>query len=239
MAQSLQAAAAPGQASTPPAAGHNKPPLTREEKNALLVRHIGLLRAQQAEIEKARAPFQAAQATLTDLINTAKGDLGKAYSRKHLIALCEDVGTRLRDLAREEEQRFHDRQALGLPVFGVQQDLFGGGGDAMPEEAKDEIAWEADGYLAGRRGDSPTAPEGCPPRMDQAFMRGYNKGVEENGKLLAQAGEIAKARNAPPPKPKAEEPDPGDPAELKKAAERLKANGFTKKGGSAPEQAAA
>lgn len=232
MAQTLSADPKP-----PAPAGHNKPPLTREEKSALLVHHIGKLRAQQQLIEKARAPFQAAQSALTDLVNAAKGDLGKTYTRKHLLALCEDVGTRLRDLAREEEQRFQDRVALGLPVFGIQQDLFGGGGDAMPQEAKDELSWEADGYLAGRRADDPKAPEGCPPRMDQAFMRGYNRGVEENGKLLAQAGEISKARNAPPPPPKAEEPDPGDPAELKKAAAKLKANGFTNK--SAPAQAAA
>ena len=206
----------------PPQAGHNsgKTPLSKEDRAALLQHHIGKLRAQQAEIEKLKGPYDAAKSSFTDLINGAKSDLGKAYTRKRLTALLEDVGARMRDLAREEEQRFQDRVALGLPVFGVQQDLFGGAGETLPQEAKDEIAWEADGYLAGRRVDARAAPEGCPPRMDQCWLKGYDRGQEETAKLFTRASEIAQ----PAVEAEPEEPEPEFDADAE--ARKLKRSGF-------------
>lgn len=204
----------------PAGAGHNKPPRTKEEQAALLVHHVAKLRSQLADIEIVRAPFKAAQEALTDLVNTAKGDLGKDYSRKRLMALCEDVGSRLRDLAKEEEQRFNDRLALGLPVFGVQQDLFGGNSAAMPQEKRDEFEWQADGFLAGRRVDERKAPEGCPPRMDQFWLKGYDLGQAETVKSFTKVEEMIAARTPAEP----EEPAPEfDPA---KEARALKNSGF-------------
>lgn len=211
----------------PPKAGHNsgKQPLSKEDHAALLQHHIGKLRAQQAEIEKLKGPYDAAKSTFTDLINGAKSDLGKAYTRKRLTALLEDFGARARDLAREEEQRFQDRIALGLPVFGVQQDLFGGAGESLPQEAKDELTWEAEGYLAGRRCDERKAPEGCPPRMDQPFLRGWDRGADETAKLFTRASEIAKP--AAPAEP--EEPEVDEEVEIQRQAKVLKASGFSDK----------
>jgi hypothetical protein len=206
--------------SEPPKAGHNNPPLTKEDRAALLVHHVAKLRGQLGEIEIARAPFKAAQEALTDLVNTAKGDLGKAYSRKRLLALCEDVGSRLRDLAKEEEQRFQDRVALGLPVFGVQQDLFGGNASAMPQEKRDEFEWQSDGFLAGRRGDERKAPEGCPPRMDQFWLTGYDLGQAETVKSFSKVEEMISARTPKEPEPEPTEFDPD------KEARALKKSGF-------------
>lgn len=203
----------------PPKAGHNKPPLTKDEQAALLVHHVSKLRSQLAAIEVARAPFKSAQESLTDLVNSAKGDLGKAYSRKRLMSLCEDVGSRLRDLAKEEQQRFNDRLALGLPVFGTQQDLFGGAA-AMPQEKRDEFEWESDGYLSGRRGDERKAPEGCPPRMDQLWLAGYERGQDATVKSFATFDNMIAARTPSEP----EEPAPEfDPA---KEARALRKSGF-------------
>lgn len=204
----------------PQRTGHSKTPLTREEKAALKNFHIRKLLAIAAAIETVRGPFDEAKAAHTAQFNQAKADLGKAYTRKRLTALLEDVGARLRDLAAEEEQRFQDRIALGLPVFGVQQDLFGGAGESLPQESKDEIAWEADGYLSGRRVDARKAPEGCPPRMDQFWLKGYDRGQEETAKLFARAGEIAKP--AAEPEQPAEEPEFDADAQARK----LKRSGF-------------
>lgn len=206
----------------PPKAGHNsgKQPLSKEDHAALLQHHVGKLRAQLAEIEKLKGPYDAARSTFTDLINGAKSDLGKSYTRKRLTGLLEDVGARLRDLAKEEEQRCQDRIALGLPVYGIQQDLFGGAGETLPQESKDEIAWEAEGYRAGRRVDERKAPEGCPPRMDQSWLKGYDRGAAETAKLFTRAGELAK----PAAEPEPEEPEPEFDADAE--ARKLKRSGF-------------
>jgi hypothetical protein len=214
MARSLSAGAA--EPSAPPPSGHNsKAPLTREEKAALLAHHVAILRLGQAEVEKVRAPFQAAQQALTDRFNAAKIDLGKAYSRKYLTSLLEDVGNRLRNLAAQEEQRFQDRLALGLPVFGVQADLFG---DATTDTEKDAISAEADGYLAGRRGDEPKVPADF-SIFNAEWMAGYHKGQAANAPLQSKAKEVLDARRAPPAKPA----EPEDEEEtVRKTARKLK-----------------
>lgn len=227
MAQTINASDDP----KTPKAGHNsgKTTLSREEKAALLNHHIDKLREQAAAVALARAPFDAAQQAMTSRFNAAKSDLGKAYTRKYLQSLLEDVGARIRNIAQSEEQRFQDRVALGLPVFGVQQDLFGGNADAMPQEARDEYEWQADGFLAGRRSDERKAPEGCPPRMDQFWLKGYDLGQAEAAAQFSKGAEVAKSLTGPPPKPtKAkEEKEPADAeAEIKKAARKLKDSGF-------------
>lgn len=227
MAQTINASADP----KTPKAGHNsgKPQLTREDKAALLNHHIDKLREQATAVALARAPFDAAQQAMTSRFNAAKSDLGKTYTRKYLTSLLEDVGARIRNIAQTEEQRFQDRVALGLPVFGVQQDLFGGKGETMPQEAKDEYAWQADGFLSGRRQDERKAPEGCPPRMDQFWLKGYDLGMAEAAAVFTKGAEVAKALAGPPPKPAKpkEEKEPADAeAEIRKAARKLKDSDF-------------
>lgn len=203
--------------------------LTQEEKNALLVHHMSILRGLGREVAEARAPLKAAQEAFTAAINLAKGDLGKAYTRKRLVGLLDDVSTRLRNLLREEEQRFQDRVALGLPVFGQQLDMFGT--DATPDEAKDTIYWEAEGYLLGRRAADPKI-EGMPPRFEPDLLRGYHRGQEENGRLMKQAAELKRGE----PDPAAATVDLNDEDEkddsvvdIDEAARKLKRGGFTKR----------
>jgi hypothetical protein len=66
-------------------------------------------------------------------------------------------------------------------------------------EDRRKIEAEANGYRAGRRGDDPVPPKTTHPMFHSAWTRGYHKGVEENGKLLAKAGEILSARAARKP----------------------------------------
>lgn len=157
------------------AAKKTKP--SAEQHRALLVHHMTKLRAKRAEIEDLRAPLKDAQEEFTALVNEAKADLGKGYTRKYLTTLLEDTTTRLRDLVAEEDRRARDREALGLPVYGVQADLFDNAASAkLPAEAKDEITYEAEGYLRGRNGALDAIPEGTPPRFHQAVLRGYERG---------------------------------------------------------------
>jgi uncharacterized protein YhaN len=124
-----------------------------EEHRSLLTHHMAKLRAKGAEIEELRTPLKDAQEEFTALVNEAKADLGKGYTRKYLLTLLEDTTTRLRNLLEEEQRRARDREALGLPVFGIQADLFDNADTAkMPAEARDELHWEAEGYMRGRNG---------------------------------------------------------------------------------------
>jgi hypothetical protein len=229
----------------PQRSGHSKTPLTRDEKAALKNFHVRKLLATAAAIETVRGPFDEAKAAHTAQFNQAKVDLGKDYTRKRLTRLMEKVKSRTRDLAKEEAERFEDHQDLGLPVFGAQLDLYDGKGDSLPQEAKDEIGWELEGYAVGRRGGPDTLPEGLPPRMDQPYLKGYHRGLEDAAAQFNKGERIAAERAAPAEDQDEDEGDEDeqDPAEaeaeLKKAARRLKETGFMDTTAGADDQVAA
>lgn len=204
---------------------------TAEEHRQLLTHHMSKLRAKRGEIEELRAPLKDAQEEFTALVNEAKADLGKGYTRKYITQLLEDATSRLRNLLEEEERRARDREALGLPVFGVQADLFGEAAAKMPVEARDEITWEAEGYMRGRNGLLQEVPDGTPPRFTQAVMRGYERGQKATQEDFAAGAELRK-RQAEPDAEQAPvnlnaEPEPGTPeaqAAERKSVERAKAS---------------
>lgn len=215
-----------------PPKGHNaKKILTQEDRDALLVHHIGKLRAQDKIVGELREPFKAAQEDFTSLVNAAKADLGKGYTRKRLVGLLEDSASRLRDLAKEEEQRFHDRRALGLPTFGSSEQLNLFGDENTPAEARDELQWEADGYLAGRRAADRDPPKGCEPRFHPTWLKGYGKGQDSNADFLRRAQEAIDARNAANAEPELDETPPADEVDedlaVDEAARKLKREGWT------------
>lgn len=190
--------------------------LTREEKAALLNHHIHKLRQYAAAVETARAPFKEAQDELTNAFHRAKADLGKSYPRKYLQSLMEDVGARLRNIAAEETQRFQDRIALGLPVYGRQQDLFEG---MTTDTERDATAAEHDGYLAGRRGDDATVP-GDFSIFHQEWMGGWNRGQAEIAAEMGRAETILAARAAPEPDDEEGDDEPEPTLAEEAAAER-------------------
>lgn len=194
--------------------------ITREEHRALLNHWMGKLRLAKQEVETAREPLTAAQEAYTALMHEARADLGKGYTRKRLGALLEDITSRLRNLLKEEGDRFQDRVDLGLPVYGTQADLFGPA-NASPQEAQDEIHWEADGYLFGRRGAERDPPEGCPHRFGSAFLKGYDRGQDETGRLMVEAMEAKKRLAEPAAEQKPVELNQPEPTiDEEKAAER-------------------
>jgi len=205
-----------------PSAADAKPrkvKLSPEEHRQLLTHHMSKLRAKRAEIDELRAPLKDAQEEFTALINEMKADMGKGYTRKYITVLLEDTTTRLRNLLQEEERRARDREALGLPVFGIQVDLFDNAATAkMPAEARDEISYEAEGYLRGRNGLLEPLPDGTPPRFHQAVLRGFERGQKATHEDILAAAELRKRQSEPDAaaEPKnlngaGGEPEPGTP----------------------------
>lgn len=175
-----------------------KTALTPEQHRQLLTLHMGKLRGKAAQIEDLRVPLKDAQEEFTAMVNEAKADLGKGYTRKYLMTLLEDTTTRLRNLIQEEERRARDREALGLPVFGVQADLFDNAATAqMPVEARDEMMWEAEGYLRGRNGALQEIPEGAPPRFHPTILKGYERGQKATQEEIVAAAELKKTLAEP------------------------------------------
>lgn len=209
--------------------------LKPEEHSQLLVYHTDRLRVAQRAVDKAKEPLKDAQEELTARFNEAKADLGKGYSRKYLTSLLEDVTAQTRDQVTEEQRRAEDRATLGLPVFGKQMDLFGAGAAKMPEEARDELFYEFEGFKRGRNGTLEEIPEGCPPRFHQAVLKGYAAGQKATQEDLLAAAEL-KAKMGQPDAGEGDEPDLNatpDPEAQEEAIEegvqKLKKSGFTKR----------
>lgn len=171
--------------------------ISREDHRALLNHHMAKIREANQGVEAARVPFDAARENLTAVIDEARADLGKKkYTRKRLMGYLEDLGSRLRNLLAEEEQRHQDRLDLGLPVHGEQLSLSLGDPNT-PAEAKDELYWEAEGFLLGRQGKINVIPEGCPPRFHQTVMKAAAKGQELTQAEFLAAAEARKRINQP------------------------------------------
>ena len=208
--------------------------LKPEEHKQLLVFHTDRLRVAQRAVDKAKEPLKDAQEELTARFNEAKADLGKGYSRKYLTSLLEDVTAQMRDQVAEETRRAQDRATLGLPVYGAQQDLFGEGAAKMPEEARDALHWEMEGFKRGRNGALEEIPEGCPPRFHQAVMKGYEAGQKLTQADLLAAAEL-KAKIGQPDAGDGDEPDLNAGAEredeeeaIEEGVRKLRRSGFTK-----------
>ena len=212
--------------------------LSSEERATLLQHHISQLRAAQIEKDKAQAPFKAAQEDFTAKINAAKADLGTRYSRKRLVALLEKSMSRARDLVLEEQEHAQDHMDLGLPLFGHQPELFDNG--KSPAGVRDAFASEADGYLAGRRGDARSAPSDVPPEHVQGWLKGWDKGQDETQKAYVAAQELMKTRAEPDAGAEAVNLNDGeiDPAEVEAQARKLRRRGFTKPSAVEPQAAA-
>lgn len=202
--------------STPPAG--SPATISKDDHRHLLQLHMQKIREANTKVELARAPFDAARDDLTAVIDDARADLGKKlYPRKRLMSYLEDLGSRLRNLLAEEQQRHQDRIDLGLPVHGEQLSL-ALGDPAMPQEKKDEQLWEAEGFMLGRAGKLNVIPEGCPTRFHQLVMKAAEKG-QELTRAEVQAGmELRQKRSQPDASAKTVDLSKTEPTEAQKEA---------------------
>jgi hypothetical protein len=67
----------------------------------------------------------------------------------------------------------------------------------MPEEARDEIHWEAEGYMRGRNGLLQQIPDGTPPRFHQAVLRGFERGQKATQEDFVAGQELKKQQSQP------------------------------------------
>lgn len=202
---------------TPPA-GSPAVTTSREDHRALLNMHMQKIREANQKVDLARAPYDAARDDLTAVIDDARADLGKKlYTRKRLLSYLEDLGSRLRNLLAEEQQRHQDRIDLGLPVHGEQLAL-ALGDPAMPQEKKDEQLWEAEGFMLGRAGKLNLIPEGCPTRFHQTVMKAAEKGQELTRAEFLAGQNLRKQRSQPDATAKPVDLNKTEPTEAQKKA---------------------
>jgi hypothetical protein len=216
-------AAAPGR----PAVGKI---ITPEDRANLKNYHVNRILDAVIKTDEARAPLKAAQDVVTNLVNQAKGDLGKRMSRARLMRLVNARLARVRDLVQEENERAEDNIDLSLPMYGQQAELFD---NKAPIEARDEIFWEAEGYQVGRRGLlNAKAPDDCPARMLPAWEKGVRKGQDETQQGFLAAQDLLKKRSEPDPKAGVGQTSDAkdtdlDAATIEGKARKLRAKGFT------------
>lgn len=202
----------------PETEGHN---LSGDDEQALFIHHLSKLRAQDLKVAAAKAVLDAERAVLNDLFHKAKVD---KFTRKELREILDDSASVRRNLQAGEERRAKLRGWAGLPV-GAQGDLF----DRLPEEVKDEQAYEGTGYSAGLRGDPGIVPEDISPRFVQAWMRGWNAGQEKLSWGLAAAGRIVDRAPNADATPVEMDPEFEEPAVIDMAARKLRKSGFTER----------
>jgi hypothetical protein len=222
--------------STPAGAPARKLRRSPEEHRQLLTHHMSRLRAKKSEIDTILAELKPLREEFTGLVNEAKAELGKGYTRKHLVVLLEDTSTRLRNLLEEEERRARDREALGLPVYGLQSDLFDTAEAAkLPEEVREDRFWEMQGFLLGREGKINQIPDGCPPRFQQTVLRAAEKGQEMTLSDVQAAMDLRQRQSEPDagaepvnlaePEPGTPEAEAAEDAAIERAKESLDAMG--------------
>lgn len=222
----------------PATVGHNSREIEEAERVQLLS-FVSRLNQANGEVEKAKAPFDAAKKSRTQIFRLAKA---AGFARGHLEDYLERMGDGTRDNAADEIRRRRHYKWLGI-LDQDQVDLFGG--DAAPESAKDEAHWRGNGYRDGLNEKPAVAPSGCPEMYTQAYLSSHGSGVKDMqtaiaanapkpmGSTAKAIGEKAKAdfeadqaelegqttRQALKAKQEAETPDP---EEVAKAARKLK-----------------
>lgn len=183
-----RAAAAPPSDHNPRSEIGNNREAVEAAEAAQLLSFTSRLREQQKKTAEKKAVFDGEKANETEIFNLAKA---AGFMRKELQELLDDsaVSGQRRKLAESEARRARFRKILGLPVAGFEEQK------DLPEEVRDEMDWESDGYRAGIRADEPKPPSECSPRFHKAWLKGYHNGQKRNAEALT----MADALGAPPP----------------------------------------
>jgi hypothetical protein len=206
-------------------AGHNGPPLTEEEKDALATKFaLDIIRDERVVAQK-KADLDAARAKVNGHFKLIARELG--ITRKDFARdVIEVMGRSEAEYLSAEKRRRRLHQMAGVAV-GEQLDLV----DRIADTVDDAIAAESDGYRAGRRADDPIPPDHIASMFVTDWQRGWTRGQEVNAKAEALAAEVlARAKPgemaADPDEEEGEEDDDPD-AIIAEGAKRLKDSGWT------------
>lgn len=177
-------------AETAPAFGHNR------ANEGLFLRHVQVMRAQDAKIEEAKALVKVARGQLKDLRNLAKAD---GIVLRELDEALEELETERVDLLARQERLQLYREWLGLPTLRS--------ADKVEVEKDPAARWSHMGNVAGRLGKNREIPDSCPPEHVQDWLHGWDKGQEAlmrespltRDAFKDTAGSAAAAPETPPP----------------------------------------
>lgn len=158
--------------------GDNAAAMLRAEE-AQFLSFLARIRPKLAEKAIIKTQLDEKAAEITEIFRLAKA---AGFERKELQGILDDLGAKKANHPEKEARRVRFRRWVGLPV-GESDELKA----STPDEVKDAMWWEAEGYRAGIRADEPKPPEGCSPRMDQAWMKGYHNGQTRNAWALSEA----------------------------------------------------
>jgi len=162
----------------PAAIGDNSRGVEEGEKVQLLS-FVSKLNTANAEVEKAKAPFDAAKKARTQLFRLAKS---AGFQRQHLEDYLDRMSDGTRDNVADEVRRRKHYKWLGIVD---DESIATMEGAETPAEAKDEFHHGAEGYKAGLRGLPAKPPQEVPERFVQAWMNGHARGTAESLEAIA------------------------------------------------------
>lgn len=215
-----------------PGPKHNGPPLTDEEQDALATHFALRIIADQKIVAAKEGELRDAKKVVTGHFKLVEKEL--CIPKKEFVTDVLDVmGKTEAEYIASEKRRARRHQMAGATPVGAQLDLV----ERIHDSVNDEIDAESDGYRCGRRADDPTPPSHIAPILHPAWMRGWTRGQEVNGKCEAMAVEILerlqaeRAEAARDPNTEGDdtnlnEEDHDEDAELDEEADRLRASGF-------------
>ena len=161
----------------PSGIGHN---LSPDERETIFVRHMAGIRADAAQVDKAKEVVKALQKGLTVKRNACKLD---GFPLAIVDEILADEAKTRADLAAYEESRRFMRDAVGL-ASGRQIDLFA----TLTPDARSEAEWGEMGYAAGIRGEPGTPPKDMPREFDQTWLKRWGAAQEKLAWALADKG---------------------------------------------------
>lgn len=144
-----------------------------EAERVQLISFIGRIENAEIEVDKAKAPYDAAKKTLNSIkkLAHAAGFTSEEIKRRR-AEMDMTPSEKVAFVARETR---HRRWLRVIDEDQTKMHLEPG----QPIEARDEMDWQARGYSQGLRGIPAQLPEGIPPRMDQFFLKGHEVGHKD------------------------------------------------------------
>lgn len=212
----------PGPAAPPrePVMGDNG---REEAERVQLISFVSRLDAADVEVERAQGPYKAALANRSAIKKLAQG---AGFTADELKLRRNEMAQSTADNARQAARESKHRRWLGI-ITAEQQEMHLG--EATPQEARDEVDWDTEGYKRGLRGRAAEPlPDGMDARFTQPFLKGHERGWAGYLEGIAQNVPKPKGMTAQEVAAKAAAEFEADNPEIDVEAEarRLKASGF-------------